>query len=169
MGQVICEGDIMTTTRSKFPEGGRDWPDLQKEIRERNAGDIDWRHGRAPLFVFRNDQETYEIGRAAFFECFSENALGRKRAFFGIGSMEKDILDFGLDMLHAPESGAGAFTSGGSESIFVAIKAARDAFRARNPLLRNETLNIVVPITVHPAFDKAADVMDLEVSCAVCP
>jgi glutamate/tyrosine decarboxylase-like PLP-dependent enzyme len=150
------------TTRNKFPKGGRDWPDLQKEIRERNAGDIDWQHGRAPLFVFRNDQETYEIGREAFFECFSENALGRKRAFFGIGSMEKEILDFGLDMLNAPESGAGAFTSGGSESIFVAMKAARDAHRARNPSLRGETLNLVVPITVHPAFDKAADVMDLE-------
>lgn len=152
----------MKNTRSTFPKGGRDWPDLQHDIRERCADDVDWQHGRTPLFVFRNDQETYEIGREAFFECFSENALGRKRAFFGIGSMEKEVLDFGLDLFSAPESATGAFTSGGTESIFIAMKAARDAHRARNPAQRGETLNIVVPITVHPAFDKAADAMDLE-------
>ena len=153
----------MTNTRNTFPKGGRDWPDLQRDIRARSAGDLDWEHGRTPLFVFRNDQETYEIGRNAFFECFSENALGRKRAFFGIASMEKDVLDYGLDLFSAPESAVGAFTTGGTESIFIAMKAARDAYRDKHPSQRGETLNIVVPITVHPAFDKAADAMDFEI------
>ncbi|QEW20975.1 Glutamate decarboxylase [Marinibacterium anthonyi] len=150
------------TDRTPFPATGRSWSDLQAEIRDRSAGDLAWKDGRSPVFVFRNDQKTYEVGRDAYFECFSENALGRARAFFGIGSMEKDVLDFGLDLFNAPESGAGAFTSGGSESIFIAMKAARDAVRARTGLGRGEPLNLVVPITVHPAFDKAADAMDLD-------
>ncbi|TNE34976.1 MAG: aspartate aminotransferase family protein [Alphaproteobacteria bacterium] len=159
----IKKGNPMTTTRSAFPEGGQNWPELQREIRNRAAGDLDWEHGRTPLFVFRNDQETYEIGRNAYFECFSENALGRKRAFFGIASMERDVLDYGLSLFNAPESGEGAFTTGGTESIFIAMKAAREAYRHKHPEMRGQILNIVVPITVHPAFDKAADAMDLEI------
>jgi len=152
----------MTSQRTPFPEGGRTWDDLKQDMRERASGDIDWRRGRTPLFVFYNDQQTYEIGRNAYFEFFSENALGRKRAFFGIASMEKDVLDFGLDLFTAPEGAAGAFTSGGSESILLAMKAARDAYRARTGTGRETGLNVVMPITAHPAFDKAADAMDLE-------
>jgi len=152
----------LTRERAPFPAGGRNWPDLKSEIQTRSARDLDWQHGRTPLFVFRNDQETYEIGRDAYFECFSENALGRARAFFGIGSMERDVLDFGLDMFNAPDESEGAFTSGGSESIFIAMKAAREAHRATHGKTRANPLNVVVPITVHPAFDKAAEAMDLE-------
>lgn len=152
----------MTDTRRHFPATGRSWSELQSEIRARSAKDVAWKDGRSPVFVFRNDQKTYEVGRDAFFECFSENALGRLRAFHGIGSMEKDVLDFGLDLFRAPAGAGAAFTSGGSESIFIAVKAARDAYRARTGADRGTALNIVVPITVHPAFDKAANAMDLE-------
>ncbi len=72
----------MTHTRAAFPPGGRGWEDLQADMRRRSADDIDWRQGRTPLFVFRSDEDTYEIGRKAYFEFFTENALGRKRAFF---------------------------------------------------------------------------------------
>ena len=153
----------MTEKRSAFPAGGTSWEDLAAEMHLRSAGDVDWRNGRAPLFVFGCDEETYEVGRRAFFEFFSENALGRTRAFFGIGQMERDVLDYGLSLLHAPDGAAGAFTTGGSESLFLAMKAARDALRAEAGYRLGERLNIVMPITGHPGFDKAADVMDLEI------
>ncbi|MWD26378.1 aminotransferase class V-fold PLP-dependent enzyme [Aquicoccus sp. SCR17] len=157
--------------RAPFPEGGRDWDDLRADMRARSADDIDWRNGRAPLYVFHNDQETYEIGRRAYFEFFSENALGRKRAFHGIQSMERDVLDFGLSLFSAPSSGEGVFTSGGSESILIGMKAARDAWRAekaeRGP---GSAMNIVMPDTAHPAFDKASDLLGFEIRrAAVAP
>jgi sphinganine-1-phosphate aldolase len=148
--------------RHLFPQGGSAWPDLQKRMGEMTADDADWRGGRVPLFVFRNDSDTYEVGRNAYFEFFTENALGRTRAFHSIGRMEEEVLDYGLDLFSAPEGAAGAFTSGGSESIFLAMKAARDAWRAGNGE-RREPLNLVMPITGHPAFDKAADAMDLQI------
>ena len=146
-----------------FPDGGAGWPDLQARMRDMSAGDADWRGGRVPLFVFLNEPETYEIGRKAFFEYFSENALGRKRAFHGIGRMEEEVLGYGLSLFSAPEGAAGAFSSGGSESIFMAMKAARDAWRAQHGKGREVALNIVMPISGHPAFDKAAAAMDLEI------
>jgi sphinganine-1-phosphate aldolase len=93
-----------------------------------------------------------------------QNALGGKRAFFSLGGMERDILDYGLDLFDAPAGAEGAFTTGGSESIFLALKAARDRHRMRGGFrVGEDRLNIVMPITAHPGFDKAADAMDLEI------
>jgi glutamate/tyrosine decarboxylase-like PLP-dependent enzyme len=153
----------MAETRRTFPETGTAWPELQRDMRARKSGDVDWQHGRVPLYVFRNDQSTYEVGRDAFMEFFTENALGRARAFHSLASMEREVLDFGLDLFHAPDSGAGTFTSGGSESIFLAMKAARDEYRARTGATRADALNIVAASTLHPAFDKAAAAMDIEI------
>ena len=153
----------MDRERKAFPTGGGDWPELRVRMREMACGDADWQKGRVPLFVFRNDEDSYTVGREAYFDFFTENALGRNRAFHSIAAMEADVLDYGLDLFTAPEEAGGAFTSGGSESIFMAIKAARDRFRARCSDLAAAPLNIVMPITGHPAFDKAAQTMDLEI------
>ncbi|MEQ1754239.1 MAG: pyridoxal-dependent decarboxylase [Micropepsaceae bacterium] len=154
----------MTTSkpRSPFPAGGRHWDDLNAEMVRRSARDADIQGGRAPAFYFFAEEETYEIGKKAFNAYFSQNALGNK-VFPGLQSMETDVLDYGLGLFSAPEGGHGIFSSGGSESIFLALKAAREAHRAQNKVGRETPLNIVVPITVHPAFDKAAIAMDLEV------
>ena len=148
--------------RAPFPQGGATWPEIEARLGKLAEDDLDWRGGRVPLFVFRNDAATEEIGRRAFMACFSENALGRTRAFHSIGRMEREVLDWGLDLLSAPQGAAGAFTTGGSESLFLAMKAARDAHRARHGR-RAGPLNIVMPVTGHPGIDKAADAMDLEI------
>lgn len=154
----------MDHIRAEFPPGGASWDDLSAQMLGRSQHDIDWRAGRAPLFVFGADEETYQIGQRAFFEFFSENALGRKRAFFGLGQMERDVLDYGLTLLNAPDGADAAFTTGGSESLFMAMKAARDELRARSGFKPGDgQLNIVMPITGHPGMDKAADAMDLEI------
>ena len=54
----------------------------------------------------------------------------------------------------------GSVTSGGTESIILACKAARD--RARADGLQGRGV-LVLPITAHAAFHKAAAVLDLEV------
>jgi glutamate/tyrosine decarboxylase-like PLP-dependent enzyme len=74
--------------------------------------------------------------------------------------MEREVVAAGLALLNAPTGAAGAMTSGGTDSIFLAVKAARDHARAKRGL--NGTLNIVAPASVHPAFDKACMVMDIE-------
>lgn len=148
--------------RKPFPARGESREALRSQMQAFASADIDWRRGRSPLFVFFNDQETHDAGRDAYFDFFTENALGGSRAFFGIGRMEKEVLDCGLDLFQAPEGAAGSFTSGGSESIFLAVKAARDAYRARHGRQAAKRLNIVMPDSAHAAFDKSADAMDLD-------
>ncbi|MDZ4375841.1 MAG: aminotransferase class V-fold PLP-dependent enzyme [Phenylobacterium sp.] len=150
-------------SRAAFPAGGRSWPDLQTEMAARTAGDADWRSGRTAIFFFMADEEAYNVGKRAYMEHFSENALGAARAYPGIGSMERDVIDYGLDLLHAPADGRGVFTTGGTESILLGVKSARDRFRSEGRGKAGQPLNLVMPVTGHPAFDKAAILMDVEV------
>jgi glutamate/tyrosine decarboxylase-like PLP-dependent enzyme len=60
----------------------------------------------------------------------------------------------GLDLLHAPPEATATFTSGGTESILLAIKTARDWARATKGITEP---NMVLPRTAHPAFDRAAE------------
>lgn len=152
---------MTATQRSPFPRTGRAWPELQSEMRSRSAGNADWRGGRTAIFFFMADEEAYQVGKRAYMEFFSENALGAARAYPGLATMERDVLDYGLDMLHAPDGAKGVFTTGGTESILLAVKAAREHHRATHGAGR--PLNLVMPVTGHPAFDKAAILMDIEV------
>lgn len=150
------------TGRSAFPAEGREQAELVREMSDRTGQDIDWRGGRTPLYVFKGSESAAEIGKAAFMQFFTENALGGKRAFLSIGGMEREVIDMGLDLFHAPGGAEGHMTTGGSESIFMAVKAARDAHRAGGSKI-GEQLNMVLPESAHPAFDKAARSMEIEV------
>jgi glutamate/tyrosine decarboxylase-like PLP-dependent enzyme len=75
--------------------------------------------------------------------------------------MEDEIVAMGLSLFHAPDDAAGFFTTGGSESIIAAVLACRDYVRTQTG--RKELRgNLVVPKSAHPAFTKAARLMDLE-------
>jgi len=76
----------------------------------------------------------------------TENALGARRAFFSLQRMKQEILEMALRLLHAPEGASGRFTTGGSESIFLAVKACRDRTRAQGD--GPEDLNNVVPVAL---------------------
>jgi sphinganine-1-phosphate aldolase len=148
-------------SRTTFPTKGRDRTAILEALEAMREGDADWRHGRVPLYVFGSTDEVAEIGKAAFNAYFTENALGGKRAFASLRRMEQEVLGMGLDLFHAPQEASGTLTSGGTESILLAVKAARDLARARGG--RRHGANLVLPVSAHPAFDKASLLMDLEV------
>ena len=45
--------------------------------------------------------------------------------------MESEVIQMVLNMYNAPETGCGSITSGGTESILMAVKAARDYGEAK--------------------------------------
>jgi sphinganine-1-phosphate aldolase len=147
--------------RSTLPAVGLSRDEIFARMKDFSANDIDWRRGRAPLYVFKANDEIAALGRDAFLEFFTENALGGKRAFHGLKKMEDDIVAMGLSLLHAPEDAAGFFTTGGSESIVSAVLACRDYGRRKSGRA-DKRGNIVLPYSAHPAFTKAARLMDIE-------
>ena len=148
--------------RLTLPTTGRASADILGELRDMKGGDVDWKGGRAPLYVFKATDEVYEVGRAAFMEYFSENALGARRAFPSVKRMEDEIVEMALDLFHAPADAQGFMSTGGTESIILAVQTCRDWSRTKrnDPKHRG---NIVGAETLHPAFNKGAKLMDLEV------
>lgn len=146
---------------ASLPEKGLPKAQILDHLAGLKERDIAWSEGRAPIFVFKAEQELSDLNREAFNLYFVENALGAHRAFASIKQMESDIISIGLKLFNGPEGSMGYFTTGGSESITCAMKAARNWAREKrgDPQFRG---NMVVAETCHPAFTKACDLMDIE-------
>ena len=141
-----------------LPKEGTAWPELRERLREAGHRDIDWRGGRLPMFIHFAGDDVLEVAKQAYLMYFSENGLGL-RVFDSLRRFESEVVSMGLGLLHGGASGRGAMTTGGTESIFLAVKAAREAFRKKRPDCGQPVL--VLPRSAHPAFDKAAHFMNL--------
>lgn len=79
--------------------------------------------------------------------------------FRSVAVLEAELVGFVRELLHGDADVVGTATSGGTESCLLAVKTARDAWRATHPDGRPR---LVAPSTVHAAFQKAAAYFDLE-------
>ncbi len=128
-------------------------------MRDMASGDVKWRDGRTGMYVFNAGEDVERVKKAAYAMFSEENGLG-PMAFPSLARMEREVVSHALALLHAPNGADGAMTSGGTDSIVMAVKTARDFARAGG--MKGQG-NIVTPYTAHPAFHKAAMLMDLEV------
>lgn len=83
--------------------------------------------------------------------------------FTSVAALERRIVAFARDVLHGDEGTVGSVTSGGTESCMLAVKSARDLWRAADPGRAHARPTLVLPTTAHPAFHKAAHYLDLDV------
>ena len=146
--------------RAPLPAHGTPWPDLKARMADYATGDVRWREGKTAVYVFNAGPDVEQVQKEAYALFQSENGLGPV-AFPSLKRMESEVVDFGLGLLHAPDGASGAITAGGTDSITMALKTARDYARKAQGL--SGPLNIVLPRSAHPAFDKAAAVMEIEV------
>jgi len=142
-----------------MPQTGTAWEDLKPEMIERGSGDAKWREGKTAVYVFNAGEDVARVQKEAYTLYMSENGLG-PLAFPSLKRMEDEVIGMGLSLLHGDENCTGTMTSGGTDSITMAVKAARDFARANRGITGQP--NLVVPYSVHPAFDKACDMMSLE-------
>jgi len=147
-------------TRPAFPGRGLAPADLFAEMESARRDDVDWKRGRLGLYVHYAGDDVLAVAKEAYQRFFSENALGPK-AFPSLKKFEDDVVAWSADLLHASADATGVITSGGTESIFLALKTARDWARSERP--RIVAPDIVAPFSAHPAFDKAAHYLCLTV------
>lgn len=144
----------------QMPKEGRPWDEVRAEMLSRGAGDVAWREGKTAVYVFNAGEDVHALQHEAYGLFMAENGLG-PLAFPSLAQMEKDVISMALGLLHGPEGAAGAITSGGTDSITMAIKTARDYARANGK--PKDRANIVIPRSGHLAFHKAALLMDIEI------
>ncbi len=109
------------------------------------------------LAYFAGD-EVHELAAEVYGSFMTENALNTD-AFPSLRHVQADVVDIVTGWLHGGPDAAGFMTSGGTESILLAVKAARERGRAERGI---ERPNVVLPSTAHAAFEKAAHYFGLE-------
>jgi glutamate/tyrosine decarboxylase-like PLP-dependent enzyme len=140
-----------------LPPRGRSFDDVMAEIHERKQHDARWRDGRTFGLVYDGGEEVEAIGAAAAALYLHDNALNTI-AFPSLGAMQSDVVRITADLLHGDEQVAGFMTSGGTESILMAVLAARERGAQERGIDRPE---IVLANSAHAAFHKAAHVFGL--------
>ncbi|TDD22554.1 aspartate aminotransferase family protein [Actinomadura sp. KC06] len=137
-----------------LPETGRPAAELLAELARLRDADLPVRGGQVTAYVYDTGREAlHDLAATAFAEMLEVNCLD-PTAFPSVVALERRIVGAVASRLGG---GSGVFTSGGTESIMLAVKAARDA----HPV--DGRPQIVLPTTAHPAFHKAAHYLGLEV------
>jgi len=130
--------------------------DALARLRTLQADDLPVHGGRTLAYVYDSGLPDIDrIGREAVAAAAATNGLD-PTAFPSLLRMENDLVGFGLRLLDAPDTGVGTVTSGGTESVLLAVQTARDG----RPEVERPAM--VVPSTRHAAFDKAAHYFGVE-------
>lgn len=143
----------MSEQKVKFPEKGTTKDDVLKKMKASRDEDAKWREGKTFSLVFFAGDEVLELLKEAYNMFLSENGLNPS-AFPSLKQFEAEVVSMTTDMLGGDANTCGNMTSGGTESILMAVKTAREWAKKNMPGVKNP--EIVLPITAHPAFDKAA-------------
>jgi len=146
------------TESVQIPAQGRSAKDLLAQIDDAHSADIDWRGGRAFSLVYNvGDHDHEELIEQVGVRYLHDNALNPFK-YPSVLQMELDVISMTCQLL-GTEPNAGSMSSGGTESIFLAVQVARDHARATRSIAEPQLLT---PSTAHPAFAKAAKYLDME-------
>ncbi|GGR62921.1 glutamate/tyrosine decarboxylase-like PLP-dependent enzyme [Nocardioides luteus] len=130
--------------------------DALTQLRAMQSADLPVHGGRTLAYVYDSGLPDIDrIGREAVAAYAGSNGLD-PTAFPSLLRMENEVVGMAADLLDAPGSVVGTVTSGGTESVLLAVQTARDA----RPDI--ERPRMVLPTTAHAAFHKAAHYFGVE-------
>ena len=145
-------------TKPTLPHKGTSTADVLKQLQGRRGQDVDWKSGRTFSLVYYAGEQVMQLLHDAYSMFMAENGLS-PMAFPSLRDMENEVVAMTANMLYGGDSAAGSMTSGGTESIFMAMKTARQWARKHRPEIVKP--KIVAPVTAHPAFIKSAHYLDM--------
>lgn len=146
-----------------IPDHGWSSQDIFASLEAFRADDMPWRDGRTWAYIYDPGAEAESVLKQAYTMYMTENGLD-PTVFPSTLRMETELVAMGAAHLGGDANVVGNFTSGGTESIMCAVKAARDWARAHKPHIKEP--EILLPSTAHAAFQKAAHYLCLKVVVA---
>lgn len=147
-----------TYARVQLPRHGTPPDEIRARMDEAASHDARWRERLAAGTNYMAGDDVVEVAKEAYLRFFSTNGL-LPSTFPSLARFEREVIDYTAGLLHGPDA-TGSITSGGSESILMGVKSARDRARAVHPGITRPRM--VVPESAHPAFWKAAHYFGLE-------
>jgi glutamate/tyrosine decarboxylase-like PLP-dependent enzyme len=142
----------MSKTVFPFPKASSSADELLEIIRNKKLKDIDWHKGKAFCLIYHPGDEREQAIKSVFDQYFADNALN-PTATPSLAELENETVSMCADLFSGDENVCGNITTGGTESILLSVKTARDFFRKKRPEIKSP--NVVLPASAHPAFMKA--------------
>ncbi len=146
-----------TETMAAIPDQGRTRDEVMAIMRRLESNETGrWQEGYASGAVYHGDPGHIDFLSRVYGLYSQANPL-HADLWPSITKFEAEIVAMTADMLGArstPDPVCGTLSSGGTESILLAMKTYRDRARKEKGIRRPE---MVVPVTAHAAFDKAAE------------
>ncbi len=143
-------------TMAAIPDRGRSRDQVLETMQDLQARESErWQDGYASGAVYHGDPDHIDFLSRVYSLHSQANPL-HADLWPSITKFEAEIVAMTADMLGGRHSGSqvcGTLSSGGTESILLAMKTYRDRAREEKGIRRPE---MVVPVTAHAAFDKAA-------------
>ena len=140
------------------PRRSRPADEILAELDVLKQHDVKWKEGRAFTLAYYAGPEVAALGDEAYRRFSSDNALNTD-AFPSLRRIQSDVVAMVADLLEGGPDTAGFMTTGGTESLLMAVKAARERGRAERGVARP---NIVLPTSAHAAFEKGCHYFGLE-------
>jgi len=123
--------------------------DVLRRLERLREHDLPTHGGRTLAYVYDSGlADADALGKQALAMYASTNGLD-PTAFPSLLAMERDLVAFARPLVHGADDVVGTVTSGGTESILLAVQTARDASSSESPVM-------IVPTTIHAAFHKAS-------------
>jgi glutamate/tyrosine decarboxylase-like PLP-dependent enzyme len=143
----------------QIPQQGLSKEEILATLQAFKARDMDWKAGKVWCYVYNPGEDPAEVTRQAYLAYLSENGLDPS-VFPSLLKVETDVVRATINLLRGDSNAVGHLTSGGTESIMLAVKTARDKARAEHPEIPQPEM--VLPKTAHAAFHKAAHYLSVK-------
>ncbi|MCB0004491.1 MAG: aspartate aminotransferase family protein, partial [Anaerolineae bacterium] len=115
----------MTDKQVYLPASGISKEVILTEMQAARSRDVDWRDGRVFSLVFKANDDVTGLLKDAYGMFFSENGLN-PTAFPSLRRFETEVIAMVGNLLGGQGTAAGNMTTGGTESILMAMLTARE-------------------------------------------
>ncbi|MGR5499248.1 pyridoxal phosphate-dependent decarboxylase family protein [Vibrio sp. DNB22_10_4] len=151
---------IMKHNQSYFPKTGYGKEDVLNKLDELKQEMVPVEGGRFGMYSLKGSEDIQDIVEQAALKFFSFNALFtfmNKPA----GQIEDELIEMIREIFHGSDDMRANFTTGGSESIYCAMKAMRDWARETMPHIKEPEL--VMPYSAHSAFSRGGKYFGIKI------
>jgi len=143
----------------KIPAKGLKRKEILDTLKGYKNRDLDWRSGKVMGYIYYPGDEAADVMAEAYRMYLTENGLD-PTAYPSVLRLENEVVGMIADLLRGGPETVGNFTSGGTESIMMAVLSARNRARALRPEIKEPEM--VLPHTAHAAFYKAAHYLNVK-------
>ncbi|XP_010777906.1 sphingosine-1-phosphate lyase 1 isoform X1 [Notothenia coriiceps] len=152
MSASLCTLKEGMSYTKQLPSKGLSQSQVLDKIREyETLSEVKWENGCVSGTVYWGDESLTNLLVKVYGNFAWSNPL-HPDIFPGVRKMEAEVVRMSCTLFHGGPNSCGAVTSGGTESILMACKAYRDMAYERGI----KYPEIIAPLSVHAAFDKAA-------------